>query len=60
MNGSGVVAAYYGHAVYPHGLLDVDHIINMFSPDIKVARKRFKTFNETINNNRFLKDDDGP
>lgn len=49
---------YYGKVVYPPDLLDPHFLLNMFSPDLLMARVRFKEFNERKNNDQCLEDDD--
>ncbi|WP_335871153.1 transposase [Bacillus sp. 2205SS5-2] len=49
---------YYGKVVYPANLLDPNYLLNMFSPESKIARMRFKEFNERKNNDRCLEDSD--
>lgn len=49
---------YYGKVVYPRDLLDPHFLLNMFSPDLLIARIRFKEFNERKNNDQCLEDDD--
>ena len=47
---------YYGKESYPPNLLDPHYLLNMFSPDISIARMRFKEFNERKNNDQCLED----
>ncbi|MCC3648470.1 transposase [Cytobacillus oceanisediminis] len=47
---------YYGKSIYPKTLLDSDYVLKMFSDDIRVARKKFKEFNEARNNDKCLED----
>ncbi|WP_338778793.1 transposase [Metabacillus sp. FJAT-52054] len=49
---------YYGQFVYPPDLLDPHFLLNMFSPDLLIARIRFKEFNERKNNDQCLEDHD--
>ncbi|MFD2442842.1 transposase [Bacillus sp. CGMCC 1.16607] len=48
--------SYYDKKTYPWKLLDDEFILNMFSPDITVAKERFKEFNERCNNDTCLED----
>ena len=45
---------YYGRSNFPKNLLDGDYVLSMFSADSELARKRFKEFNERINNDQCL------
>lgn len=47
---------YYDKNYHPGNLLDKDFILNMFSPDITIAKERFKAFNEKQNNDKCLDD----
>lgn len=47
---------YYDENKYSKNLLNGDYVLKMFSNDIKVARKWFKEFNETKNNDTCLED----
>ena len=47
---------YYGRNTFPKNLLDGDYVLSMFSADSEIARKRFKEFNERINNDQCLDD----
>jgi putative transposase len=49
-------SGYYGQSVYPRNLLDRDFVLSMFSPDITIARERFKEFNESRNDDTCLDD----
>ncbi|WP_338778788.1 hypothetical protein [Metabacillus sp. FJAT-52054] len=49
---------YYGQFVYPPDLLDPHFLLNMFSPDLLIARIRFKEFNDRKNNDQCLEDSD--
>ncbi|WP_453993335.1 REP-associated tyrosine transposase [Bacillus nitroreducens] len=45
---------YYGQGIYPKGLLDDQFLLKMFEPDLKLAQKQFRDFNETPNNDECL------
>ncbi len=47
---------YYGKNTFPKNLLDCEYVLSMFSDDSELARKRFKEFNERINNDHCLED----
>ena len=45
---------YYGQNLYPQGLLECNFLLNLFSPDTRVAQDLFKEFNERKNNDQCL------
>jgi len=47
---------YYGHETYPQGLLNSHFLLNLFSPDFKVAKEQFKEFNERQNGDQCLEE----
>ncbi|MEI2401104.1 transposase, partial [Paenibacillus phytohabitans] len=47
---------YYGQKLYPQGFLECYLLLNMFSPDTKVAQDLFKEFNERKNDDQCLKE----
>jgi len=47
---------YYGKNLYPKNLLHCLDVLRLFSDDIKVARERFKDFNEYPDNDQCLED----
>ncbi|NMD72710.1 transposase [Bacillus sp. DNRA2] len=48
---------YYGKAVYPKQLLDSAPVLRLFSPDIEIARGKFKEFNERKNHDKCLENE---
>ena len=57
MNGDGVaVLGYYGKKHYPKNILDFHFILKMISNDIRIAKERFKEFNERQNHDQCLED----
>ncbi|MGM0877152.1 MAG: transposase [Bacillota bacterium] len=50
---------YYGQSIYlSQYLLDCDFILSMFSADITTAKEKFKEFNERMNNDQCLDDNE--
>ncbi|MDQ0254478.1 REP element-mobilizing transposase RayT [Evansella vedderi] len=49
-------SGYYGGTYYPSDLLDHTYILKLFSDDLRVARDRFKEFNEKKNDDKCLED----
>lgn len=47
---------YYGKQYYPPQLLDDEFMLNMFSQEKGTAIKRFKEYNETENDDKYLDD----
>lgn len=47
-------SGYYGKPVYPQNMLECKAILKMFSPDLAMARKNFKEFNEKRNQDKCL------
>ena len=47
---------YYGKPYYPPMLLDSELILGMFSEDKEIAIKKFKEYNETENEDKFIDD----
>ncbi|MGJ7920845.1 REP-associated tyrosine transposase [Neobacillus sp. LXY-4] len=48
---------YYGRHDYPIKLLDADFIFSKISPDLTIAKDRFKEFNERHNEDKCLEDE---
>ncbi|WP_458411766.1 transposase [Schinkia sp. CFF1] len=47
---------YYGKGLYPENLLDSSEMLGMISTDTRIARDRFKEFNERKNHDQCLED----